>query len=71
MELIHLDPVGQSIISLTKLLIKDKSSVLIDLKSSVLIFFAVKLRTAFELQKLLTIFSAKNGTDFAYKMSEI
>ena len=61
-------PVVQSIVSLTKSLVNDSLSLLVCLKSSVLIFFAEKMRGAFA--KLL-IFSAKNGSVFMYNMFEI
>ena len=40
---IHQGPVVQSIVSLTKLLVNDSLSLLVRLKSSVLIFFAEKM----------------------------
>ena len=52
-------PVVQSIVSLTKSLVNDSLSLLVSLKSSVLIFFAEKMRGAFALQKLLTFFRQK------------
>ena len=52
-------PVVQSIVSLTKSLVNDSLSLLVRLKSSVLIFFAEKLWGAFALQKLLTFFRQK------------
>ena len=55
----HLGPVVQSILSLTKSLVNDSFSLLVRLKSSVLIFFAEKMRGAFALQKLLTFFGKK------------
>ena len=60
-------PVVQSIVSLTKSLVNDSLSLLVRLKSSVLIFFAEKMRGAFA----LLIFSAKNGSVFMYNMFEI
>ena len=51
----HQGPVVQSIVSLTKSLVNDSLSPLVRLKSSVLIFFAEKMR----LQKLLTFFRQK------------
>ena len=45
----HLGPVVQSILSLTKSLVNDSLSLLVRLKSSVLIFFAEKMRGAFAL----------------------
>ena len=53
-------PVVQSIVSLTKSLVNDSLSLLVRLKSSVLI-----------LQKLLTFFRQKNGSVFMYNMFEI
>ena len=55
----HLGPVVQSIISLMKSLVNDSLSLLVRLKSSVLIFFAEKMWGAFALQKLLTFFRQK------------
>ena len=55
-------PVVQSIVSLTKSLVNDSLSLLVRLKSSVLIFFAAKAPH---------IFSAKNGSVFRYNMFEI
>ena len=52
-------PVVQNIISLTKSLVNDSLSLLVCLKSSVLIFFAEKMWGAFALQKLLTFFWQK------------
>ena len=52
-------PVVQSIVSLTKSLVNDSLSLLVRLKSSVLIFFAEKMWGAFALQKLLTFFRQK------------
>ena len=46
----HLGPVVQSIVSFTKLLVNDSLSLLVRLKSSVLIFFAEKMWGAFALQ---------------------
>ena len=66
----NLGPVVQSIVSLTKSLVNDSLSLLVRLKSGLLIFFAEKMRGAF-LQKLLTFFSAKNGSVFMYNMFEI
>ena len=54
-------PGVQSIISLMKSLVKDLLSLLVHIKSSVLIFFAEKVRGAFALQKLLTLFQKKNS----------
>ena len=57
----HLGPVVQSIVSLTKSLVNDSLSLLVRLKSSVLIFFAEKkMRGAFALQSV-----------FMYNMFEI
>ena len=64
-------PVVQSIVSLTKSLVNDSLSLLVCLKSSVLIFFAEKMWGAFAVQKLLTFFLAKNGSVFMYNMFEI
>ena len=55
-------PVVQSIVSLTKSLVNDSLSLLVRLKSSVLIFFA---------EKAPHIFSAKNGSVFMYNVFEI
>ena len=52
----NLGPVVQSIVSLTKSLVSDSLSLLVRIKSSVLIFFAEKMRGAF---KLLTFFRQK------------
>ena len=54
-----LGPVVQSIVSLMKSLVNDSFSLLVRLKSSVLIFFAEKMWGAFALQKLLTFFQQK------------
>ena len=62
-------PVVQSIVSLTKSLANDSLSLLVRLKSSVLIFFAEKMWGAFA--KASHIFSAKNGIVFMYNMFEI
>ena len=64
-----LGPVVQSIVSLTKSLVSDSLSLLVRLKSSVLIFFAEKMWGAFA--KAPHIFSAKNGTVFMYDMFKI
>ena len=56
-------PVVQSIVSLTKWLVNDSLSLLVRLKSSVLIFFAEKM--------WVLIFSAKNGSISMYNMFEI
>ena len=66
-----LGPVIQSIVSLTKSFVSDSLSLLVRLKSSVLIFFAEKMWGAFALQKLLTFFRQKNGSVFMYDMFEI
>ena len=52
-------PVVQSIVSLTKSLVNDSLSLLVCLKSSVLIFFAEKMWGTFALQKLPTFFWQK------------
>ena len=55
-------PVVQSIVSLTKSLVNDSLSLLVRLKSNVLIFFAEKMWGAFamqKMQKLLTFFRQK------------
>ena len=71
MYLKHLGPVVQSIVSLTKSLVNDLLSLLVRLKSSVLIFFAEKMRGAFALQKLLSFFRQKMALFFMYNMFEI
>ena len=60
-----LGPVVQSFVSLTKSLVSDSLSLLVRLKSSLLIFFAEKCA------KLLTFFRQKNGSVFMYNMFEI
>ena len=55
-------PVVQSIVSLTKSLVSDPLSLLVRLKSSVLIFFAEKNERSFCTAKAPLIFSAKNGS---------
>ena len=50
------DPVVQNIVSLTKSLVNDSLSLLVRLKSSVLIFFAEKMRGAFALLVLVPFF---------------
>ena len=72
--LLILGPVVQSIVSLTKSLVNDSLSLLVRLKSSVLIFFAEKMWGAFALQKSAKaphIFLAKNSSVFMYNMFEI
>ena len=64
-SLCSLGPVVQSIVSLTKSLVSDSLSLLVCLKSSVLIFFAEKMWGAPH------IFSAKNGRVFSLNMFEI
>ena len=64
-------PVVQSIVSLTKLLVNDSLSLLVRLKSSVLIFFCRKNERSFCTAKAPLIFSAKNGSVFMYNMFEI
>ena len=49
-------PVVQSVVSLTKSLVNDSLSLLVRLKSSVLIFFAEKMGGAFALQKMAVFF---------------
>ena len=68
---IHQRPVVQSIVSLTKSLVNDSLSLLVRLKSSVLIFFAEKNVRSFCTAKAPHIFSAKNGSVFMYNMFEI
>ena len=63
--IIILGQVVQSIVSLTTSLVNDSLSFLVHLKSSVLIFFAEKMRGAPH------IFSEKNGSVFMYNMYEI
>ena len=67
---VKLGPVVQSIVSLTKLLVNDSLSLLVRLKSSVLICFAEKMRGAFALQKLLSFFQQK-WQFFMYNIFEI
>ena len=64
-------PVVQSIVSLTKSLVNDSLSLLVRLKSSVLIFFAEKNVRSFCSAKAPHIFSAKNASVFMYNMFEI
>ena len=59
-------PVVQSIVSLTKSLVNDSLSLLVRLKSSVLIFFAEKCE-----ELLDCTFLAKNDSVFMYTMFEI
>ena len=63
---LHLDPVVQSIVFLTRSLVKDLLCLLVHTQSSMLIFFAEKM-----LQKFLTIFLQKNGIVFAFGTFEI
>ena len=58
--------VVQSIFSLTSSLRVISLTLLADSIHSILIFFAEKMWVAFALQKLLTFFSAKNFSIFAY-----
>ena len=60
-------PVVQNIVSLTKSLVNGSLSLLVRLKSSVLIFFAEKMWGAFAPH----IFSPKNASVFMYDMFEI
>ena len=62
---VDLDPVVQTIVSLTKSLVNDLLSLLVRLKSSVIIFFAEKMWGAF------AFFRHKNGSVFMYNMFEI
>ena len=64
---LQLGPVVQSIVSLTKSLVSDSLSLLVRLKSNVLIVFVEKMWGA----KAPHIFSAKNGSVFMYEMFEI
>ena len=64
-------PVVQSIVSLTKSLVNDSLSLLVPLKSSVLIVFAEKNVRSFCTAKAPHIFLAKNGSVFMYNMFEI
>ena len=59
-------PVVQSVVSLTSSLRVISLTVLADSIYNILIFFAEKMWVAFVLQKLLTFFSAKNFSIFAY-----
>ena len=61
-----LGPVVQSVVSLTSSLRVISLTVLADSIYNILIFFAEKMWVAFALQKLLTFFSAKNFSIFAY-----
>ena len=56
---ILLDPVVQSVVSLTSSLRVILVAVLMDLICNILIFFAEKMWVAFALQKLLTFFQQK------------
>ena len=67
----HQGPVVQSIVSLTKSLVNDSLSLLVRLKSSLLILFAEKNEKSFCTAKAPHIFSAKNGSVFMYNMFEI
>ena len=64
-------PVVQSIVSLTKSLVNDSLSLLVRLKSSVLIFFAENMWGALHCKSSSHFFSAKNGSVFMYNMFEI
>ena len=64
-------PVVQSIVSLTKSLVNDSLSLLVRLKSSVLICFAERNVRSFCTAKAPHIFSTKNGSVFMYNMFEI
>ena len=55
----NLDPVVQSIVSLTSSLRGQLVKCFMTLSSNTLIFFAEKMREAFALQKLLTFFQQK------------
>ena len=59
-------PVVQSVVSLTRSLRVILLTVLAGSIHNILIFFAEKMRVAFALQKLLSFFSAKNFSIFAY-----
>ena len=67
----HLDPVVQSVVSLTSSLRVISLTILADSIYNILIFFAEKMWVAFALQKLLTFFSAKNFSIFAYHSLKI
>ena len=62
----NLGPVVQSVVSLTSSLRVISLTVLADSIYNILIFFAEKMWVAFAVQKLLTFFSAKNFSIFAY-----
>ena len=62
----QLGPVVQSVVSLTSSLRVISLTVLADSIYNILVFFAEKMWVAFALQKLLTFFSAKNFSLFAY-----
>ena len=64
-------PVVQSIVCLTKLFIKDLLSLTAHTKSNQVIFFAEKNVRSFCSAKAPHIFSAKNGSVFAYNTFEI
>ena len=55
----YMDPVVQSIVSLTSSLGGQVLKCLMTLKPNTLIFFVEKMREAFALQKLLTFFQQK------------
>ena len=69
-SLTHLGPVVQSIVSLTKSLVNDSLSLLVHLKSCVLIFFAEECEELLQC-KSSSHFSANNGSVFMYNMFEI
>ena len=54
-----------------KVMIKDKLSLSVHMKSSVLIFLLKKMRKAFALQNLLVFFVSKNCRISAYKLFEM
>ena len=58
-EIINLDPVVQSVVSLTSSLRVIWLTILADSIYNILIFFAEKMWVAFALQKLLTFFQQK------------
>ena len=64
-------PVVQSVVSLTSSLRVISLTVLADSIYNFLKFFAEKMWVAFALQKLLTFFSAKNFSIFAYHLMQI
>ena len=63
-----LGPVVQRVVSLTSSLRVISLTVLAESIHNILIFFAEKMWVAFALQKLLTFFSAKNFSTFAYHL---